>query len=203
MLQELGIKYNTDKAFNHKFCNFYEQNLKKNINELWEIGVLDGGSLKMWSEYYPNAKIIGYDIEDKSNIKFNTNVEIKLLDQGNIEQLYKLTKNKNVDIIIDDGSHIIDHQIKTFETLFECLKSDGQYIIEDLHTSTNLWKDYNFINGKGTLQYLYDIMENKIPNNYPGSYKINEIYNKIKSVNILTNTNTADKRSITAIITHL
>lgn len=39
---------------------------------------LDGASLRMWSEYYPNAKIIGYDIEDKSSLSFNDNVSVKL-----------------------------------------------------------------------------------------------------------------------------
>lgn len=76
-LNELGIKYNTDKAYLHDFCNSYEKELNKNIKELWEIGVLDGASLRMWSEYYPSAKIIGFDIEDKSKLSFNKNVEIK------------------------------------------------------------------------------------------------------------------------------
>ena len=66
MLHDLGIKYHTDKAYLHNFCNDYEKLLRKDVKTLWEIGILDGASLRMWSEYYPNAKIIGYDIEDKS-----------------------------------------------------------------------------------------------------------------------------------------
>ena len=202
MLNEIGIKTNTDKAFCHKFCDFYEQNLKKDISKLWEIGVLDGASLQMWSEYYPNAKITGFDIEDKSSLKFNNNVAFKLLDQGNKNELEKLAKeNNDIDIIIDDGSHIIQHQIMTFEILFNSLKSEGQYIIEDLHTSTNLWKDYNFKNGKGALQYLNDIIQNIVPNGYPGQCKTEEVIKQIKSINIFTNVGTAKGRSITSIIT--
>ena len=203
MLNNLGLKYNTDKSYCHNFCSFYEQNLQKDINELWEIGVLDGASLNMWSEYYPSAKIIGFDIEDKSNLVLNKNIEIKKLDQGNIEQLYEVSKNKNVDIIIDDGSHIIEHQIQTFEILFESLKHNGQYIIEDLHTSTTLYKNYNFNNNKGTLQYLNDIISYNTPKDYPGQIKTIETIDKIKSINILSNNNTPSKRSITAIITKL
>lgn len=202
MLNEIGIKTNTDKAFCHKFCDFYEQNLNKNISKLWEIGILDGASLQMWSEYYPNAEITGFDIEDKSTLELNNNVCIKLLDQGNKEQLEKIANdNKDIDIIIDDGSHIIQHQIMTFEILFNSLKTNGQYIIEDLHTSTTLWKDYNFKNGKGALQYLNDITQNIVPKNYPGQCKTIEIIDKIKSINIFTNLGTAKGRSITAIIT--
>ena len=78
MLHDLGIKYHTDKAYLHNFCNDYEKLLRKDVKTLWEIGILDGASLRMWSEYYPNAKIIGYDIEDKSSLSFNDNVSVKL-----------------------------------------------------------------------------------------------------------------------------
>lgn len=204
MLNELGIKYHTDKAYVHKFCDFYEHNLNNNISNLWEIGILDGASLRMWSEYFPNAKITGFDIEDKSSLKFNENVKVKILDQGNKEQLEQLAaENKNIDIIIDDGSHIINHQIMTFEILFNSLKSGGQYIIEDLHTSTDLWKNYNYINGKGTLQYLNDIISNNIPENYPGQLNTLNIINKIKNIQIIGNFNTTEKRSLTSIITHI
>ena len=202
MLQDLGIKYNTDKAYKHKFCDFYEQNLNKNISKLWEIGVLDGASIQMWSEYYPNAQITGFDIENKNYLKLNSNVNVQLLDQGNKEQLEKLTnENNDIDIIIDDGSHQIHHQIMTFEILFDSLKSGGQYIIEDLHTSTTLWNSFNFNNRKGTLQYLNDIIQNIIPINYPGQIKTNKIISKIKDIKIFSNLGTDKGRSITAIIT--
>lgn len=204
-LNELGIKYNTDKAYIHDFCNSYEKELNKNIKELWEIGVLDGASLRMWSEYYPSAKIIGFDIEDKSKLSFNKNVETKKLDQSNKEQLSELTKNTNIDIIIDDGSHVIEHQILTFEILFNCLKSGGQYVLEDLHTSTNV-HDYNIYkvyNNKSTLQYLNDIIFNIIPNGYPGQINTETIIKQIKSIQIISNLKTDNKRSITGIITHI
>lgn len=202
MLTELGVKYHTDKEYLHNFCNFYEQNLNKNVTKLYEIGVLDGASLQMWSEYYPDAQIIGFDIEDKSMLKLNSNVTVKYLDQGNITQLKDLAANStNVDIIIDDGSHFIDHQIMTFEILFNSLKTNGQYIIEDLHTSTLLHSGYHFNNNKGTLQYLLDIMQQTLPVNYPGQINTQEVIANIKNINIFANLGTDKSRSITAIIT--
>lgn len=202
MLTELGLKCHTDKAYLHNFCNFYEQNLNKNITKLYEIGVLDGASLQMWSEYYPNAQIIGFDIEDKSTLKLNSNVTVKYLDQGNITQLKDLANNSNnIDIIVDDGSHFIDHQIMTFEILFNSLKTNGQYIIEDLHTSTLLHSGYHFNNNKGTLQYLLDIMQQTQPVNYPGQINTQEVIANIKNINIFANLGTDKGRSITAIIT--
>lgn len=202
MLTELGLKCHTDKAYLHNFCNFYEQNLNKNVTKLYEIGVLDGASLQMWSEYYPNAQITGFDIEDKSMLKLNSNVTVKYLDQGNITQLKDLANNSdNIDIIVDDGSHFIDHQIMTFEILFNSLKTNGQYIIEDLHTSTVLHNGYHFNNNKGTLQYLLDIMQQTQPVNYPGQINTQEVIANIKNINIFANLGTDKGRSITAIIT--
>lgn len=204
MLHDLGIKYHTDKAYLHIFCNDYEKLLRKDVKTLWEIGVLDGASLRMWSEYYQNAKIIGYDIEDKSSLSFNDNVSVKLLDQSNKSQLSELAKQTDIDIIVDDGSHIIDHQILTFEMLFNCLKSGGQYILEDLHTSTNVHNsnDYRFYNNKGALQYLLDIISNNVPVNYPGQTNTQQVIDSIDKIQIIGNLATDNKRSITAIITH-
>lgn len=203
MLHDLGIKYHTDKAYLHNFCNDYEKLLRKDIKTLWEIGILDGASLRMWSEYYPNAKIIGYDIEDKSSLSFNDNVSVKLLDQSNKSQLSELAKQTDIDIIVDDGSHIIQHQILTFEMLFNCLKSGGQYILEDLHTSTNVHNanDYRIYNNKGALQYLLDIISNNVPANYPGQTNTQQVIDNIDKIQIIGNLTTDNKRSITAIIT--
>ena len=203
MLHDLGIKYHTDKAYLHNFCNDYEKLLRKDVKTLWEIGILDGASLRMWSEYYPNAKIIGYDIEDKSSLSFNDNVSVKLLDQSNKSQLSELAKQTDIDIIVDDGSHIIQHQILTFEMLFNCLKSGGQYVLEDLHTSTNVHNanDYRFYNNKGALQYLLDIISNNVPVNYPGQTNTQLVIDCIDKIQIIGNLTADNKRSITAIIT--
>ena len=36
------------------------------------------------------------------------------------------------DIVIDDGSHILEHIIKTFTHIFPHVKKGGYYFIEDL-----------------------------------------------------------------------
>jgi hypothetical protein len=45
-----------------------------------------------------------------------------------------------IDIIIDDGSHVNEHVITSFRTLFPYLQDGGIYVIEDLHTS--YWPEY-------------------------------------------------------------
>jgi len=41
-------------------------------------------------------------------------------------------ENIYFDLIIDDGSHIVDHMITTFQTYKKYLKNNGLYIIEDI-----------------------------------------------------------------------
>lgn len=202
ILNKLGIKYNTDKAFDHKFCDFYESLLDKNCKIVWEIGIWEGASLNMWAEYYPDAEIVGFDIADKRNLKLADNCKTMLLDQGNLDQLKSLAKCRGIDLIVDDGSHIIDHQILTFETLFSSLREKGKYIIEDLHTSTNVWHGYNYRDRKGTLEYLYDLMHGDLPVGYPAQYRTAEIAKEIESIAILSNFRKDGTRSITSVITH-
>ena len=99
-----------------------------------EIGVENGESLRMFSNYFNNAKIIGLDIiEKKYNIK---DTEIFCGNQTDKKILFEIIrKYKSLDIIIDDGSHQNSDIKKSFSYLFPKLKLGGLYIIEDLQTS--------------------------------------------------------------------
>ena len=112
--------------------------LKEQDIFILEIGVSGGGSLKMWYEYFPNATIIGLDINDESELS-NDRTHVYQLDQSNDYQLESFVKQceekgYEFDIIIDDGSHHMRDQQVTLGYLFPLLKSKGIYVIEDLHT---------------------------------------------------------------------
>lgn len=138
-LDELAIKYDSDKSSKgHGFAKIYDMILSpyaKNFTKVLEIGVFYGASLKMWSEYFPNASIVGGDIEDKRQYN-EGRISTVLMDQGKESDLRSLINDSKPDLIIDDGSHIIGHQLLTLGILFHYLKSGGYYILEDLHTST-------------------------------------------------------------------
>ena len=40
-----------------------------------------------------------------------------------------------IDVLIDDGSHITNHQITSFNVLYSAIKKGGFYVIEDLLNS--------------------------------------------------------------------
>ncbi len=66
-----------------------------------------------------------------------------------------------IDVVLDDGSHHMDHIPLTLETLFPRLEDHGIYMIEDLHTSYwpkwggGLMRKGNFFN---YLRRIVDVM---------------------------------------------
>ena len=63
LLNDMGLKYDADKSSRfHLYLDFYQLMLPdRNFKgRLLEIGVMDGLSMKMWREYYPNAEIVGH-----------------------------------------------------------------------------------------------------------------------------------------------
>jgi len=102
-----------------------------------EFGVAQGGSLKMWKNYFgPKARIFGVDFNPHCKGLEEDQVKIFIGDQEDRRFLKSLlTVIPRIDILIDDGGHIMRQQINTFEELFPRVSQYGVYICEDLHTS--------------------------------------------------------------------
>ena len=102
-----------------------------------EIGIFKGGSIELWRKYFgEKAHISGLDIDpacadcvDKPNRAFIGSQA----DRGFLKNV--IDEIGAPDIILDDGSHVANHQRISLETLFPLLKTGGLYVIEDLHTS--------------------------------------------------------------------
>jgi hypothetical protein len=139
-LDTLGIKHGTDKSSTyHDYLNFYERHfhcLKDKPIKLLEIGVLEGASLAVWEEYFAQGTIIGVDIDPETTRLQRRRVLIETADQSNIEELVGIgMKHGPFDIVIEDGSHMWEHQITSFRTLFPFVKGGGIYVVEDLQTN--------------------------------------------------------------------
>ena len=138
MLQ-YGQLSNTDKVTHHEYHKYYEPVLKPYYNShgsIVEIGLGTGQSLPMWQNLFKHAHIYGVDKEYENS--GNDRYTIYKGDQSSVNDLNDLRKSltdKNVFFINDDGSHIPEHQLLTFNTLFPILKEGGIYIIEDIETS--------------------------------------------------------------------
>ncbi|WP_034922773.1 methyltransferase [Gillisia sp. CAL575] len=148
-LSKMALTHKTDKYGYHFYTPHYQKHFKKfkfKKIKLLEIGVggyenpyLGGNSLRMWKSYFPFAKIFSFDIYDKSFLQEN---RIKILQGSQVDEIFLeelIQEVREPTIIIDDGSHMNDHVIKTFEILFPKLKLGGIYVIED--TQTSYWEN--------------------------------------------------------------
>lgn len=151
-LCELARKYRTDKGGQHltygnhptELCHNYTPmyhamftHFRDQVQSVVEIGVNQGCSLRMWQEYFPKAKIFGLDI-DGSCLFGEERIACYHADQSDPVSLlraFNAIRNElydaYIDVIIDDGSHILEHQIISMKTLLPLLSHRGVYIVED------------------------------------------------------------------------
>lgn len=139
-LSQLARIYGTDK-YQHGYTEIYQTCFSKMRNEklrILEIGIgggdntkYGGNSLKMWAKFFPKSEIMGIDLYDKSLLDYR---RIKTF-QGNQSDEIFLSQFDNLDIVIDDGSHINSDIIASFEYLYPRLNPGGYYCVEDIHVS--------------------------------------------------------------------
>ena len=134
--ENINTSYGTDKNTTHSYGNIYENKFEKykhSASKILEIGFDSGASLQVYSEYFKNAKIYGIDIKDARHefVKKNNNINVYIGDATLKETINCFPYE--FDIIIEDGSHLPEHQIQHFKDYCNFVKKDGIYIIEDIH----------------------------------------------------------------------
>jgi 23S rRNA U2552 (ribose-2'-O)-methylase RlmE/FtsJ len=113
----------------------YFREFRETTDSILEIGVKHGGSIQAWEQYFPNARIIGMDINPEPS-DWPRRATFVQGDQGDRELLLSLAERFGpFDAVIDDGSHRMDHQRLSFEVLWPHVKPGGLFVIEDIHTS--------------------------------------------------------------------
>jgi hypothetical protein len=129
----------------HHYLPLYERYLAPWRNRrlrFLEIGVFKGGSLQMWRRYFgPDAVIFGIDI-DPSCLRFNGQAgQVRIGSQADPDFLNAVIDEMGgVDVVLDDGSHMMQHVPASLFALFPRLSVGGTYMIEDLHTA--YWEEY-------------------------------------------------------------
>ncbi|BCA54095.1 hypothetical protein W02_12350 [Nitrospira sp. KM1] len=171
-LPALAQIYNSDKWGSHWYAQHYEthfKSLRRRNLAILEIGIggyerpdEGGGSLRMWRTYFPKSRIFGIDLYDKS---FHDERRIRTFRGSQIdpEFLHRvLNEIGPIDIIIDDGSHMNEHVLYTFNVLFPHLNPTGIYVIEDLQTA--YWQSFGgssdlLNNSKTSISFLKQLVD--------------------------------------------
>lgn len=118
------------------YFEIYETFMQKYVGKdvkFLEIGVYRGGSMQMWRDYFgEKATIVGIDIDENCKQYEGGNVHICIGSQADQAFLKEVSQKWGpFDVILDDGSHFMEHMIISFETLFPLLKDGGTYMCED------------------------------------------------------------------------
>jgi hypothetical protein len=129
------------------YLNEYDRLLGPSRNKpihLLEIGIQNGGSLEIWSQYFPYAqKLVGCDINPEcAGLSYeDPRIAVVVGDVNSDTTHAKILRHAPVlDVIIDDGSHRSNDIVKSFARYFPHLADDGVFITEDLHCS--YWEDF-------------------------------------------------------------
>ena len=96
----------------------------------------------MWRKYFgKEAVIFGIDINPECGKLNGLAGQVRIGSQTDEDFLVSVVKEMGgVDIILDDGSHCMEHISATLKYLFPHLSYNGIYMIEDLHTA--YWESF-------------------------------------------------------------
>jgi hypothetical protein len=143
-------QYDTDKvSLNTDYLRRYEarlSHLRDREIRLLELGVLRGGSLLMWRDFFVHGTIVGLDkapvaVDDPTGRVHVYRGEQQ--DLGLLDRVATQRAPEGFDVIIDDCSHLGELTRASFWHLFEHhLRPGGIYVIEDWGTGYNgHWPD--------------------------------------------------------------
>jgi hypothetical protein len=195
-------EFDTDKI-SHGYIPIYKEYFDQitDCKKVLEIGVGQGGSLKMLSAMFPDAKVHGIDLGAMPHLHTDK-ITVHIGNQerrDDLERIVQETNGKPFDVILDDGGHTMFQQQTSLGCLFKHVKSGGYYILEDLHTSRlERFNDENCI--KTSLDILLEFNNTgKIVSNYMTTEEIAYLEKHIESVYVWSNTEDMAS-SVTAII---
>jgi hypothetical protein len=130
-----------------------------------EIGIFQGGSIKLWSDFFTNATVYGLDIMDINNVwsEITNNNKIKLYTSidaynENFFTSHFLNKDIKFDLVLDDGPHSLESMKQFIKLYSQVIKDDGILIIEDVQS----------------IEWI-DVLKNEVPQNLKGYIKVYDL----------------------------
>jgi len=172
-LTELVDNRYTDKHTSHSYLPLYEKllsNRKESAKNVLEVGIGDfgeknGGSIKLWRDYFINATIYSLDILPIERVIDELTTDSRVILYTNTdaydEELFKsnfLNKNIEFDFMLDDGPHTLQSMKEFIRLYSQVMTDDGILIIEDV-------QDWNWI----------EILKNEVPDHLKKFVKVYDL----------------------------
>ncbi len=149
----LGVKYPTDKSpyntegnlHKHAYTAIYNllfSNIRYKDIKLGELGILDNNSMLSWREFFPNAKLYGFEwFDERLDKAIDDNIDCTYI-KMNVKDVNSISEGlsisgSNFDILIEDSTHQFEDQIKFINEAYKHLNPGGILIIEDIFINAN------------------------------------------------------------------
>jgi hypothetical protein len=143
----LGAEFVTDKSpynpgqHRHPYTAVYDLLFAAKRFEpllFGEIGIAYNASMKMWRSYFPNATLYGYEFDPEllaqgiqDGLRDTHYLPINIADPMSIAEALA-QPGKPFDVLIDDSTHLFDHQINFVKAGLRFVRSGGIMVIEDI-----------------------------------------------------------------------
>lgn len=150
--------YSDGHTYSVVYDRLFEPYKNKQINFL-EIGLNFGGNIAICSEYFSNINHYGIDIADY--IKIDKNLFTFYKGSFDDVNVVKQASERQYDIILEDGSHYLEHQLESIKLYLPLLKQDGVMIIEDIQDISYLDSIHQTIDTEKYYSYTIDLRYNK------------------------------------------
>ena len=170
-LSEIIDNSRSDKNTVHSYLGLYQNllvNKKYSAKNILEIGIHQGGSIKLWYDFFPNAMIYGLDIIPIKNvwdeIKNKDRIRLGRFNAYDKNLIINQFLNKNIkfDFILYDGPNTLESMKQFIQLYTQLITDDGILIIEDVQDWTwiEILKNEVPENLKEFIN-VYDLRENK------------------------------------------
>jgi len=171
-LQEIVDNSRTDKNTAHSYLPLYQKLLiskKETAKNVLEVGICQGGSIKLWSDYFTNATVYGLDIMNINDvwegIKNNEKIILHTSTDAYNNDFFMnqfVDKNIKFDFMLDDGPHTLESMKQFIKLYSQIMMDDGILIIEDVQSWEWIDKLKNEV-PEDLKQFIkiYDLRQNK------------------------------------------
>jgi hypothetical protein len=138
-LVEMADPKTTDKGTVHSYLEVYDELFaprRYSARRVLEVGVLDGGSIWLWQQYFKSALVYAVDCSSCAKVPLPAE-RVRLVHsvdaytQGLVQSL-SAAEPGGFDVLLDDGAHSLE-TIKFFASAYpRLLAPQGVLVIEDV-----------------------------------------------------------------------
>lgn len=128
------LAHGTDKSWAHQYIHVYQalfEPIRTKVTQVLELGIWDGGSIRMWRDYFEKAQVTGMDIADRvKGMEGESRITAIFTDAYTMEAVNSFTTK--FDVVVDDGPHTLESQKFCAAHYSSLLSSKGILVIEDI-----------------------------------------------------------------------